>query len=61
LNCWGGISVNGATSLHIFKGSLKGTVYQETLEEHISEMEEPFPDGYYFQHDKHSSHTCCED
>jgi len=56
LNCWGAISINGATSLDIYEYNLDQHEYQRILEEHIPEMEEIFPDGFLFQDDNHPSH-----
>lgn len=60
LNCWGAISANGATSLHIFKGSQKASVYQGIIDEHLLEMDDLYPEGFYFQHDNHKTHTASE-
>jgi len=61
LNCWGGISQNGATSLHIYKGTLTKDRYMEILEEHKDEMDDLFPDGFLFQHDNYSVHMSAEE
>jgi len=61
LNCWGAISLRGATTLHIFKDNLKAAQYKGILEEHIPEMEALYPEGYLFQYDKSSVHKTCEE
>ena len=60
VNWWGAISSRGATSIHIYKGSLKTEDYQAILEEHKEEMDQLFPEGYYFQQDNLSVHTAAE-
>lgn len=60
VNCWGGISKNGATSLTIFKGGLTGERYQQIVDEHIEEMSNLYTDGFKFQHDNHRAHTYAE-
>jgi len=60
LNCWGAISVRGATTLHIFSDNLKKQRYQNILEEHIPEMQALYPEGFLFQQDKHSAHQACQ-
>ncbi|KAL4512312.1 hypothetical protein ABPG72_005314 [Tetrahymena utriculariae] len=60
VNCWGGISYEGATSLHIFEGSLNKEVYQEILEKRMEEMESLYPDGFEFMHDNHPVHSSLE-
>lgn len=60
LNCWAAVSAEGATSLKIFKENLRGPLYQSIIEEHIPEMEEMLPDGYYFIHDNHPTHKPIE-
>ena len=59
-NCWGTILVNGATSLNIYEGNLNSSNYKDILTQHIPEMEEIFPEGYFFQHDNLSVHQSCE-
>lgn len=61
LNCWGAISYRGATSLEIFHENLDHTVYESIIEKHLPEMDEIYPDGYYFMHDNHKAHTYVED
>jgi transposase len=39
LNCWGAISAKGATSLHIYKGTLDTDRYIKILQEHKEEMD----------------------
>jgi transposase len=56
LNCWAAISYEGATSLEIFKDNLKRPVYQNIVNKHKKEMEELFPDGFYYIHDNHPTH-----
>ena len=60
LNCWGAISRQGATSLHIFKDNLTGSTYEDIIDEHIPEMEQLYPEGFYFQHDNSSVHQSAE-
>jgi transposase len=60
LNCWGAISSQGATSLHIFKETLDSERYEEILQEHKEEMDELFPQGYNFQHGNLKAHTSAE-
>lgn len=60
VDCWGGISSNGATSLHIYTDNLKGSAYKEIVDEHIMELEELYPEGYYYQHDNHPCHKSAE-
>jgi len=60
LNCWGAISSRGATSLHIFSSNLNGPLYEDILDEHIMEMEELYPEGFYFQQDRSSVHQYAE-
>ena len=60
LNCWGAISYHGASSLHIYQGTLKAQTHRDILEEHIEELNNVCPDGYQFQHDKHKSHVSVE-
>lgn len=61
LNCWGAISYNGATNLHIYKGSLKSDRYENILEEHKEEMDELYPRGYDYHHDNPYVHTAAEE
>ena len=60
LNCWGAISYFGATSLHIFKEPLKAGVYEGIIKSHLEEMDQIYPEGYYFQHDNSSVHKAAE-
>ena len=60
LNCWGAISFRGATSLYIYRDTLKNDRYKNILQEHQREMDELYNDGYYFQHDNYRVHTTCE-
>ena len=46
INCWGAISFQGATSLSIYKETMKQGLYQEVLEEHRPEMD-LYPGGWY--------------
>jgi transposase len=58
INCWAGISWNGATSLHIFKPNLTNDIYQGILKEHVMELEEAYGNKkVYFQQDNHPAHT----
>ena len=58
LNCWGAISWQGATSLHIFSDNLKNPIYQNIVENHVMEMEELYEDGeLYFMQDNHKAHS----
>ena len=61
LNCWGAISRQGATSLYIYKENLKASKYEDIVEEHITEMEELYPEGFYFLHDNSQVHKSAED
>jgi len=61
LSCWAGISYNGATTLHIYKNSLKADTYLKIVEEHKHEMDELYPNGYLYQHDNSSVHVAAED
>lgn len=60
VNCWTGLPAVGAITLTIFEGPLNACRYQNILEEKKEEMDELFPDGYYFQHDIHPSHRSIE-
>lgn len=60
LNCWGAVSRMGATSLELFKENLKAPKYQSILEEHQLEMQKMYPNGFFFIHDNHKTHTACE-
>lgn len=51
LNCWGAISLKGATSLHIFEENLDQKKYQAILEEYYSELKQLYPKSFYFVHD----------
>ena len=59
LNYWGATS-RGATSLQIFANNLNADAYQDIVEEHITEMEEIYPEGFYLQHDNSRVHKCVE-
>lgn len=61
VNCWGAISYNGATSLHIYKGSLKAETYESILSDHIDEMKQIYPETFQFQHDNLKAHKAVED
>ncbi len=61
LNCWGGISINGATSLHIFKPNLTSDLYENILEEHLPEMEELYSEDFFLQHDNLPAHKSAEE
>lgn len=57
VNCWAGISWNGATSLHIFKENLTNNLYQGIVQEHIKEMQALYPNKtFYLQQDNHPAH-----
>lgn len=57
LNCWGGISWNGATSLHIYKTNLTNELYQDILSEHAMEIEDTYAGKkVYFVQDNHPTH-----
>lgn len=60
LNCWGAISADGATSLHIYKENLTAPLYQDILEEHKTEMDQVKPDGFLYMHDNSSVHGAVE-
>ena len=60
INCWGAISFRGATSLHIYKTTLKKDLYQEILEEYRTELDDLYPRGWYFAHDQHKFHLASE-
>jgi len=57
----GKISSEGATSLHIYKGTLDTDTYCDILEEHKLEMDQIFPRGYEFQHENLPTHLAAED
>ena len=59
-NCWGAISSRGSTSLNIYQENLKAPLYQTTLEKHRMEMDELYPEGYYFVQDNHPAHQPLE-
>jgi transposase len=57
INCWGAISWNGATSLHIYKENLRNPLYQGILGDHAMEMEEIYGNRKcYFQQDNLPAH-----
>lgn len=56
INCWGAISFEGATSLHIFRDNLDAPLYQNILLEHKQEMQALYPEGFYFQQDNLPAH-----
>jgi transposase len=61
VNCWGAISWNGATSLHIFSENLTNKLYQSIVEEHLMEMEEAYKErDFLYQHDNLSAHNNLE-
>jgi len=56
LNCWGAISWNGATSLHIFFQNLRNSLYQDIVACHKEEMESLYQEqDFYFQQDNHTT------
>jgi len=58
LNCWAGISWNGATSLHIFKTNLNNDIYQDIMEERAMEIEDAYGGKkVYFVQDNHPAHN----
>jgi len=61
VNCWAAISTRGATSLHIYEGSLTGLRYCDILQAGIPEMERLYPEGFYFQQDNHPAHKLNEE
>ena len=57
LNCWGAISWEGATSLHIFTENLNNDIYQDILNEHAPEMVDIYSNKKcYFQQDNLPAH-----
>lgn len=61
LNCWGAISLKGATSLHIFEENLDQKKYQAILEEYYSaELKQLYPKSFYFVHDNHKAHKAVQ-
>jgi transposase len=58
INCWGAISWNGATSLHIFSQNLKNPLYQSIVNTHKMEMENLYPQrDFSYQQDNHPTHN----
>ena len=58
VNCWGAISWNGATSLHIFFDNLNKRLYQTIVENHKEEMENLYEgQDFCFQQDNHPTHN----
>ena len=60
LNCWGVISSRGSTSLHIYQENLRSSLYQTILEKRRTEMDEIYPEGFYFVQDNHPVHQASE-
>jgi hypothetical protein len=60
VNCWGGISRNGATSLEIYKGTLNADRYKVIVNNHKEEMAQAYPRKVKFQHDNLRVHTSSE-
>jgi transposase len=57
VNCWGGISWNGATSLHIYLENLNNSLYQAIVSNHKLEMENLYEDqDFWYQQDNHPTH-----
>jgi len=56
LNCWGGISRNGSTSLHIFQKNLNADKYKMILEDHLPEIEDLYSEDIIFQQDNLPAH-----
>lgn len=62
LDCWGAISVQGATTLDVYRKGMRGELYREIIERHKPEMEKLYPDGdFYFIQDNHPVHRMNED
>jgi transposase len=61
LNCWGAISMEGATPLYIYKQNLNSDFYKDILEEAKEEMEELYPEGFNFIHDNYAVHQAAEE
>ena len=60
LNCWAAISYNGATKLHIYENNLTAKTYESILDKHKKEMDDLYPEGYYFLHDNSQVHVSTE-
>ena len=60
LNFWGGISYNGATDLHIFRGAFNSKRYQDILQEAIPQMQQSYQTKFYFLHDNSQPHLTAE-
>lgn len=60
LNFWGAISKRGTTSLYIFKENFDQKVYKDILSKHQGELNDMFPKGYFYFHDRHPSHTAID-
>jgi len=57
VNCWGAISWNGATTLHIFSQNLKKTLYQDIVDSHKMEMEDTYQErDFFYIQDNHPCH-----
>ena len=62
LNCWGAISVQGATTLEIYKKGMNGLLFRKVIERHKEEMERLYPDGeFYLTQDNHPTHRMNEE
>lgn len=62
LDCWGAISVQGSTSLEIYKKGINGNFFRQVIEQHKGEMEQLYPDGeFYLIQDGHPVHRMNED
>ena len=57
IHLWGGISARGATRLQIFEDNLTGKRYIKILRERKKDMDNLYPEGYYFQQDGNPCHT----
>ena len=62
LNCWGAISLQGATSLDIYDKSMNGDFYRQVIEHHKAEMENLYSgEEFYLIQDNHPAHRVNED
>ena len=53
----GAISARGATKLQIFEGRMNSKRYIRILRQRKGDMENLYPEGFYFQQDGHPCHT----
>lgn len=56
VHCWGGISARGALTLEIFSENLDSEDYLKILRRKIPEIQELYPDGWYWQQDGSGVH-----